>query len=156
MEYNYIKYCEGIRNIVQQIGNSKYDYVVGVERGGLIPAIHLSHILKIPLIRVKCQTRDGASFGFAEVYCDADYDHHSDLEKDCDLWRVLNKRVLMVDDIIDTGKTCRIIEETLRTVFNWCSLIYNTNQPYTPRYYGHIIDRNVDKEFVNFWWEKSP
>jgi hypothetical protein len=49
MDWN--KFEEGIKIIARQIKKSKtkIDGIYGVPRGGLIPAVRLSHLLKIPL-----------------------------------------------------------------------------------------------------------
>ena len=38
----------------------KPDYIVGIGRGGLVPAVILSHILEVPMHSLKVTLRDGA------------------------------------------------------------------------------------------------
>jgi xanthine phosphoribosyltransferase len=83
------------RDIV--ISDWRPDYVVGISRGGLIPAIMISHYLNIPMRPLQVSLRDGgdcvSDLGMAE---DA-FGHLENL-----------KNILLVDDINDTGAT-----------FNW-------------------------------------
>ena len=71
---------EAIESISDKIklANASYDFIYGIPRGGLVPAVMLSHALKIPLI-----------LNLEEV------------------WRLKSekKSVLIIDDISDTGST---------------------------------------------------
>lgn len=79
--------------------NGKPDLIVGISRGGLIPAVMLSHKLGVPMKPLVWQTRDGDT---------KDYD--------VDLVDLLEegKVVVFIDDINDTGKTFTQIEETYK------------------------------------------
>ena len=88
INYPYNEYKKDLNKLVKQIEKSKikYDYILGVERGGLIPAVHLSHRLGIP---VKTLT-------------------WSSILKDSSMvtyFLLRNKKLLLVDDIVDSGKT---------------------------------------------------
>jgi hypoxanthine phosphoribosyltransferase len=78
------------------------DYVVGLTRGGLVPAVLLSHLLDVPMHTLRVQLRDG------------------DTEMNC--WMpedaVEGKRILIVDDINDTGETLAWIRS------DWESSVY--------------------------------
>ena len=85
MEYDIVSWedvDEAIEILAKQIEDSKihYEVIYGLARGGLVPAVMLSHRLKIPMV-----------LNMEEV------------------WRlkVKNKNSLIVDDISDTGKTLR-------------------------------------------------
>lgn len=82
----------GVLDIIQQmsIDNWKPDYVVGLTRGGLTPAVFVSQFLNIPCNTLKVCLRD-----------------HSDTESNC--WMSEDayngKNILIIDDINDTGAT---------------------------------------------------
>ncbi len=69
---------------------SSFDYVVGLARGGLLPAVILSHMLKVPMISAHYSSKTGAG---------DNRDHSNDLPM------IDNKRILLVDDICDSGNT---------------------------------------------------
>lgn len=121
----------------------KYDYLCGIARGGIVPATMLSYKTDIPLIMCTVQTRAG-NYGLNVVDCDQ-------------LRSVLSAgfRVLLVEDIIDSGTTIDIIREAVDQDVDCAALIYNVAQPYKPAYHHIEIDRNVDKSWVNFFWDGS-
>jgi hypoxanthine phosphoribosyltransferase len=73
----------------------KVDFIVGVSRGGLVPAAFLSTLIDKPLVAIYVNKTDDYA-----ISCD-----HLDWLKD--------KRVLVVDDVIRSGKTIRDIIEFL-------------------------------------------
>lgn len=105
------------------ISQWKPDYIVGISRGGLIPAVMISHYLNIPMKPLQVSLRDGgecvSDCGMAE---DAlGYPKQEKIIEDSnDVASILDaagslleegenfKNILIVDDINDTGAT-----------FNW-------------------------------------
>lgn len=91
----YSQYENLISNICREVHHSGWtpDYVVGITRGGLIPAVFLSHWLDVKMNSLDISLRDGgdcvSNVGMAEDAYDG-------------------KNILVVDDINDTGAT-----------FNW-------------------------------------
>lgn len=118
------------------------DYIVGVKRGGLIPAIRLSHIFNKPLIMMSCQLRD-SNDNEVRLY------EVEELPKD--------KNVLIVDDICDSGKTFeKITQKLLLNGFSsikTCALYYNISQDFMIDYKAQTIDRISDQRWVIFPWE---
>jgi hypoxanthine phosphoribosyltransferase len=55
-----------IREYVNKISYQMYkdawrpDYIVGLTRGGLVPAVYMSHMLDIPMETLKVALRDGS------------------------------------------------------------------------------------------------
>ena len=94
------------------------DYIVGLTRGGLIPATMLSHYLDVPMHTLKVSLRDDnngpesnlwmaeEAFGYVpkedRVLADFDYNLYA-------------KNILIVDDINDTGATINWIQEDWRS-----------------------------------------
>jgi hypoxanthine phosphoribosyltransferase len=120
------------------------DYIVGVKRGGLIPAIKLSHLLNKPLIMMSCQLRDSddTEVRLYEV---------EELPKD--------KRVLVVDDICDSGQTFQKIAQKLKdsgfSQIKSCSLFYNVSQDFAIDYKARSINRLTNNQWISFPWEKD-
>jgi uncharacterized protein len=86
------------------------DYIVGLTRGGLIPGVLLSHALGIPMHTLKVQLRD----------------NEQDTETNC--WMpedvVDGKRILIVDDINDTGDTLAWIRD------DWSKSVFQGDMEY--------------------------
>jgi hypoxanthine phosphoribosyltransferase len=146
MYYGFENFKQDADKLVEQITNSGkfYEYVVGVMRGGAIPAVYLSHRLGIPMRGVSWST------------------FHKDQmrESALDIAEDINegKSILLVDDILDSGRT---MNELLtdwgqtRDKIGIAVLVYNLQQNIKPDYFGTVIDREVDKDWINFWWEKD-
>ena len=91
------------------------DYIVGITRGGAIPAVMLSQFLGVPMRPLEVSLRDGgqtvSDLSMAE---DAFGYHRTD-----DLPGVSNpalrQNILIVDDINDTGATFNWIKEDWRS-----------------------------------------
>jgi len=69
----------------------KPDIVVGLTRGGLIPAVLISHKIDVPMKTLKVSLRDHVD----------DNDHDWTLSEDAEA----GLKILIVDDINDTGAT---------------------------------------------------
>jgi len=107
------------------ISSWKPDYVVGLTRGGLIPAVMISHYFGVPCETLKVSLRDGSetesNLWMAEDALGKE-EHSIFIEDENDIGAVLDaassllempkppsyKNILIVDDINDTGAT-----------FNW-------------------------------------
>lgn len=138
IKYPYNEYKKDLNTLVKQIQKKKvkYDFVLGVERGGLIPAVHLSHRLGLPLktLSWSSQLKDGSML----------------------TWFILrNKKILLVDDIVDSGKTFLEIFGKYWDM-DTAVLIYNNinESKIKPDYYGRMINRKDTPEWFDFWWEK--
>lgn len=79
------------------------DYIVGITRGGLIPATIISHLMDVPCETLKVSLRDGGS---SESNCwMADDAFGFDNEQEGRHGIEFRKNILIVDDINDTGAT---------------------------------------------------
>lgn len=140
--YDFRNYQEDFRALHKSIiaSSKKYNLIVGVERGGLILAVHLSHLLGVPMTTIKWSTRDGA---VQEVRNPGITYANS-----------LKQNILVVDDIVDNGTTARGITDVYPFV-DYASLIYNNinKANFTPNYYGWEINRNEVPQWFDFWWE---
>lgn len=96
-----------------QVDNWQPDYVVGLTRGGLVPANLISQYLECPMETLKVQLRDGG-----EVNCESNCWMAEDaLGYVCDsmpgqtrIDPANRKNILIVDDINDTGATLNWIK----------------------------------------------
>lgn len=97
----YKKFKKLVNKICQQIleSNWKPDYIVGITRGGLTPAVMISHYLKVPMYALHVSLRENAGDSESNLWMAEDAFGYNSDEK---------KNILIVDDINDTGAT-----------FNW-------------------------------------
>jgi uncharacterized protein len=119
--------------------------LVGIGRGGLAPAVYLSHRLDLPLVSVDHSARI-APFGDALI---------AELAARCQT----GDRLLFVEDINDSGGTIGeiraaltrhgAIEENIR----FAVLLDNIRSAQRIDYRFRSIDRHVDKDWFVFPWE---
>ena len=141
-EYGLYDYKMDFNKVVQQIRSSgkKYDLIMGIQRGGLIPGVHLSHVLGVPFNTLQWSNSGAKESANPHLICNK------------------GKNILLVDDICDSGVT---LHEVLFRYAEWnldvATLIYNNINKYniTPTYYGWEINRNEVPQWFDFWWEKE-
>lgn len=153
IDYSYSEFSAGVDSIANAVKSSGWtpDYIVGIVRGGCVPAVYLSHKLKVPLVTVAWSTRDTSIYG-KESNCWIPEDIMS------------GKNILVVDDIIDGGDTIKELLEDWQTSVSGlgklplqnlriAAMYYNTSQDVNVDFYHHAIDRNEDQRWVVFPWE---
>jgi hypoxanthine phosphoribosyltransferase len=116
--------------------------IVGVTRGGLIPAIILSHELGLPMCCADYSSRDGAGDDKRTTVCG----ELPDLPYGAPL--------LIVDDIADTGRTLFELwsEYTERGhIVHTATLYYKSGGEFKPTFYAEEIPANAP--WVVFPWE---
>lgn len=128
-----ITYCD---NMASVIGPRKPSLIVGVARGGLIPAVHLSHALGVPLEVLMWQTRDGdkqlPNPRIAQVIDEGGL-------------------VVFVDDINDSGKTFTGIKNFYRAGITACII----EKMYSSFECDFAGAKTYNKEWVFFPWENN-
>jgi hypoxanthine phosphoribosyltransferase len=146
------------------ISGWKPDYVVGITRGGLLPAVMISHYLKVPCNTLNVSLRDG-------------------VETESNLWMAEDafgytdtpKNILIVDDINDTGATinwivndwpsgCLPNDERWKTVWNnnvrFATVVENLSSKSIVKidYTAHEINKAENDIWIEFpyeeWWSK--
>lgn len=123
------EYKSLVSKICNQIQTSgwKPDYVVGITRGGLLPAVMISQYFNIPCETLKIQLRDG---GESESNCwmaeDA-YGYNADKDGD-----PVCKNILVVDDINDQGST-----------LNWLMADWQSSCLPDDARWNHVWNQNV-------------
>ena len=127
-----------VRDIV--LDNFDPVVIVGLSRGGLTPGVMLSHWFKKPFKSLKSALRD-----FPEW---EDY-----------LPRPTDKRVLIVDDICDSGETFHRMKEHIIKKANgvdvrFATLWWNNECDFEPTYYVREIAKDSTNTWINFPWEK--
>ena len=148
--------------LVSQIGRKiatsgwRPDYVVGITRGGLYPALLLSHYLDVPMQTLSVQLRD------------------STMGPESNLWMAEDafegKNILIVDDINDSGETINWIQEDWASSCHphspqWQTVWGNnvkiavlvdnlsSNAKTTPSYVGLEVNKAENDVWIDFPWE---
>jgi hypoxanthine phosphoribosyltransferase len=135
----------GIHAIAEASGEWEPSLLVGVGRGGLTPAVFLSHRMGLPLVSIDHSTRI-AQFGEELVAVLAQRTRAGD-------------RLLFVEDINDSGKTIGEIraalaaQRALPEQIRFAVLIDNIRSNQQVEYRFRSIDRSVDKDWFVFPWE---
>lgn len=122
---------EDIDQIIEQIDIWKPSAIVGLARGGLIPAVMLSHKLDVPLIPLTIQTRD---YQKSEMIS---------LPAEC----------LVVDDINDSGRTLELFKQTTQLnvdQYRTCTLLSKLTSNFVVDYYARPADNS---NWYVFPWE---
>ena len=140
-------------DIVQQmsIDGWKPDIVVGIVRGGAIPAVMISHFLKCPMVSLHVSLRDSTA-GPESNFLLAEEAAHG-------------KKILIVDDINDTGATITWIVQDWDQSANgieWGDTVRiatvvdneSSKATLTPNYCGLTINKADKDVWICFPWEE--
>lgn len=123
------------------------DYVIGLTRGGLIPATILSHRFNCPLYPLKVSLRD---------FQDADF---AITEKPRWMLDQEVKKVLIVDDINDSGNTINTIKKVWsgdwHNNIRFAVIVNNTASEATVDYKDTIINKNKEDVWIVYPWENQ-
>ena len=132
--WSYIQYQ--IDKICNEISGRNFDVVVGISRGGLIPAVMISHRLKLPLLTMTVTLRDN-------------------LARVQSLKIKKGEKALVVDDINDSGNTLTMISEFFKTRHihaGYAVLQNKLSSNFSVDYYGTLQDND---NWINFPWENK-
>ena len=118
------------------------DMILGINRGGCIPGVYLSHILNTPQEVLDIRLRDHTTKPNLSV-----------LEKAF----AFQKKILIIDDINDTGATFQYIIDNFgkqEEKIKFAALIHNKPSKAKVDYQGYEIDKSKDPAWVVFPWEE--
>lgn len=143
----YDRFLRDLEELARQLEGDEWrpDFLVGVGRGGLVPAAYLSHRVDIPMLSVDHSSGEAC---FADEL----------LQKLADKGKA-GTRILIIDDINDSGSTISYLrrelashgcpEEHLRVAV----LLDNVRSKAQVDYRAGEIDRATDKRWFVFPWE---
>jgi hypoxanthine phosphoribosyltransferase len=128
-----------------QEGDWQPDFVIGIGRGGLVPAVYISHQLDLPMLSIDHSSKVP---GFAD-----------ELLAKVAAKSVAGTRLLFIDDINDSGGTIDYVRRLLAD--NDCDsdnlrfavIISNSRSRVAVDYWTQMIDREEDKRWFVFPWE---
>lgn len=118
------------------------NYIIGVSRGGCIPATIISHRLDVPMIPISLSTRDHADVFIPDFPIGNERDYY---------------RFLVVDDINDTGHTFLKLQKILFKrgcqYVDYAALIDNEPSDFEVRYRAKTINKQKDPRWIVYPWE---
>ncbi|KQO08049.1 phosphoribosyltransferase [Sphingomonas sp. Leaf242] len=123
----------------------KPDFIIGIGRGGLVPAVFLSHAIGLPTLSVdySSQVKDFADEPLVKL---------AKRTRD-------GERLLFLDDINDSGRTITHLRHALAAAgavagsVRFAMLIDNVSSAERIEYSARRIDRAVTKDWFVFPWE---
>lgn len=138
--YDYISF---LVDLLEQRVAKDYDFIVGVGRGGLIPATMLAYRLKKKIVNFGINTYD-------DMVQTKDYSIYQPL-----IIPTKKSKILVVDDICDTGQTFNIIRDQYCTpnehlTFEFASLFVRDSKSHLVDYYGLSVSEGI---WLDFPWE---
>jgi len=148
--YSWEQMRRDVNVLCRDIVLDKFDpqVIVGLSRGGLVPGVMISHWFKKPFKPVQASLRD---FPVWTEY----------------LPRPTDERVLIVDDICDSGETFERMAQhikgprkesplELQVDVRFASLWYNNECSFTPHYYVQDCAKDTEDIWITFpheaWW----
>lgn len=122
----------------------KPQMVVGITRGGLVPAVMISHEFETPLETINLSLRDNPELNDQNLQKISDYTARG--------WKVL-----VVDDINDTGATIAAIRNQVILLHRVKIAVLSDNVTSMSKvdYWGTQINKQTDPSWIVFPWEKD-
>ena len=143
----YDSFVADVRAVADKVasGGWRPDFVIGIGRGGLVPAVYISHRLNLPMLSIDHSSKVP---GFADELLGKVAEKSTD-----------GTKLLFIDDINDTGGTIDYIRQLLADDgcevgnLRFAVLMNNSRSKVSVDYWAQIIDRNEDKRWFVFPWE---
>ena len=139
--YKWDEMRRDVNTLCRTISLDKFDpqVIVGISRGGLTPGVMMSHWMQKPFKPIKTSLRD---FPEWEDYFP----------------RKTDERVLIVDDICDSGETFQKIsdfikERGMKVEVRFASLWWNNEVDFEPHYYVQECAKDSEGIWIHFPWE---
>lgn len=158
---------KGVHNIVSKMyaDNWRPDYIVGITRGGLIPAVMMSHLTGIKMHTLDVRLRDGDD---QESNCWMSEDAFGYFQQG---HGQEGKNILILDDINDTGATFEWIKKDWQSTclpndpawkdvwhknVRFATIVNNLASPFNINYTSIEINKAEEDTWVVFpyeeWW----
>ena len=126
-----------VKEVANRASSFKPTHIVGITRGGLIPAVMLSHSFDLPMETLGVSFRDNRAT------------HHTKFKP------IDDARYLIVDDINDSGTTFKVVSDIFRNrrlTFATSALINKEKSGFDVDFYGEMFYHD---DWINFPWENK-
>ena len=140
-KYTWEQFDKDIANLVRRIDYAKFKpkTIIGIAKGGLPAGVKLANILGVPLMVISAASYQGQERG--------------SLAFNTSFVRPLESPVLIVDEIVDSGKTMSAIATYIASmgiVVKTASLFYKEDAIYKPNW---VMNEAVESDWLVFPWE---
>lgn len=170
-----------VHSILRQMAadNWKPDYVVGITRGGLMPALFISNYLNIPMETLKISLRDHKGHGDGKEsnlwMAEDAYGYGGEFDGNAVIDEYQQKNILVIDDINDSGATLNWLvadwesgcfpgnarwDQVWNNNVRFAAIVDNLSSGFTKKinYSGVEINKAEKDEWIVFpydqWWEQ--
>ncbi|MDF1874240.1 phosphoribosyltransferase [Sulfurimonas sp. SAG-AH-194-I05] len=141
--YSYENFKNDTTTLIEQVQVFKPEAIVGIARGGLTLAHCMAEGLEIRDVQtIRTELYDGTTKREKiSVFGNCSFKE--------------NIKVLVVDDIADSGETlkavmCALAKSHPSVVFESCTLFYKKSSCYEPHFWIHEA-----KDWIDFFWERD-
>jgi len=143
INYSFEDMQNAILKIIGQMRKTNWmpEIVLSVNRGGCVPGVYLSHYIEKPHKVIDVQLRDSSVSPNLSVLKDS---------------IINNNRILIIDDINDSGSTFNFIKKNIvksDSEVHFAVLINNSKSKVKVDYHGQIIDKSINPVWYVFPWE---
>lgn len=145
---HYFDLMQQLTTIISTYAQEKFDLVVGISRGGLMPALIMSQAWDVPLDIIVTSSYDKEDQQTQLKIGKPSYLCFLDINK--------NSKILIVDDLVDSGKTMEAVvnlykEKGFKNI-KTSVLIYKRSSEFDPDYFAAGSDEDV---WIEFPYEKE-
>jgi hypoxanthine phosphoribosyltransferase len=135
-----------MKRIARQIEGMEFDWYIAIARGGLIPAAMLAQITdqrNIDTFCIKRYGKDNKEIAISNI-------------EDKNLSHLNFKRILIIDDILDNGRTMDYVRKHVSLYkpkeIKIACLYWKPRSIVTPDFYLSACDNET---WIEFFWEKD-
>lgn len=142
INYDVINFLTKTLALRFKLNSRNFTHVIGIARGGLIPATIMSHMFDADLLTYNVKSYKGKRQGEFKIIQDIDLDT---IPKEA--------RILVIDDICDSGKTFTKVKELIGNRFatvKYAALFAKRNSKKNVDHYGIEVG---DDSWLVFPWE---
>ncbi|MCK4357835.1 MAG: phosphoribosyltransferase domain-containing protein [Candidatus Cloacimonetes bacterium] len=144
----YFKLMQKLTTIISVYAQEKFDLVVGISRGGLIPALLMSQTWDVSLDIIVTSSYNKENQQMQLKIGKPSYLCFPDINKD--------SKILIVDDLVDSGKTMQAVVDLYRKKgfknIKTAVLIYKRSSEFDPDYFAAGADEDT---WIKFPYEKE-
>jgi len=142
INYDVINFLTKTLALRFKLNSRDFTHVIGIARGGLVPATIMSHMFDADLLTYNVKSYKGKRQGEFKIIQDIDLDALPD-----------NSKVLVIDDICDSGKTFAKVKELIGNKFEfvrYAALFTKKSSKGVLDHYGVEVK---DDNWLVFPWE---